>query len=161
MTMQALVIEVDEYTLRRDYHAVMDFMHDGLAYFIKDGKIVGVGRHTSNNGLTYTFEPHDDAAKAFFANDFADPAFRWFKFYRTGEYAGTFTDEPEDRGKGLSIVSKTSLDYGLVSKERYGHIPGYGDATKPKKLTAEMTAKFNSKVCKPRKSKRIKARNHV
>lgn len=57
-----------------------------------------------------------------------------FKFLsHTGKYRKTYGDEPIERSEYMqdfTLVDSMYFDFGLASKLRFGHIPGYGVKSK-------------------------------
>ncbi|QIG77073.1 hypothetical protein EVB32_085 [Rhizobium phage RHph_TM39] len=135
--MSDMMITVVEVEVNEDFIKHPATLSTSEVYFLKDGKIVGEGRIGGRYMGIVNVYPTNDQAFEFFKDDFilqtldmleTDERKKWihFKFHQyTGEYAGTFSDEPENRGEGLSVVDKFYFDFGIHSK-RYEHIEGFG-----------------------------------
>lgn len=138
--MQVLVIEIDENSERmmdlRRYPAIESgSMHYGV-YFIKDNKVVGLGKISSRYDYLVRVIPDwsDAETASYFAEDSmakkAGESMRDYISFRfeeiTGDYAGTYPDEPIDRGEGLRVVDRMSFDLGFASKLRFGEVEGFG-----------------------------------
>lgn len=87
----------------------------GYVYFVKDEMIVGKGRRYIGIDHRMEIKPYDDA-KSFFADDLIYNELQfgfWYDKY-TGEPCNRFSDEPENRHKGTTIIGAYWVEFGLV-----------------------------------------------
>lgn len=133
--MKVLVVEVDENSetmldLRR-YPAVSSSSIHSNVFYIKDDKIVGEGKICSFYGADVRVTPlWEDATTAEFFKDAELAHLGTHMTHRfdmiTGDYVGTYPDEPASHGEGIRIVDKFEFQLGIASPLRYGKIEGYG-----------------------------------
>jgi hypothetical protein len=127
MRMLVLDIEIDSDYIK--HPAIPDNRMDDV-YFLKDNRIIGIGSVGSSYMGELVVYLKDQASKDYFAEDFVVKTLgkhAGFRFSRlTGEYVGTYDDEPSNRADGVTIVDKFYFDIGF-SGDRYKHIDGYGN----------------------------------
>ena len=126
---QCLVVTINEDYVRelRRHPAVEE--SEPRVYFIADNKVVGEGRITTWYGVEIVVEPDEETTKTLFADDYALPLLgrvenlRYNRF--DGQWMPGFSDEPEDRHKGTTVVGKMAFDLGIAPKRLAG-VEGYG-----------------------------------
>ena len=110
------------------FPAISDRLSD--VYFIYEQKIVGIGSVGSAYHGEVVVYLKDAASQGFFKRDpYVQSVGEWaaFRFFKyTGLASVQYSDEPEDRLDGVSIVDKIEFDFGLASKKRYSDVNGYG-----------------------------------
>lgn len=100
-----------------------------VVYLIKDNAILCtgiVGSTYANKATVYLDNP--EALAIFKDDEYVKVLGKNAPFpfdINTGWYMFGIRQESEDRGVGITIVSKTNFDFGIASKMRYGHIPGF------------------------------------